>query len=214
MKRRAFIAAGLGLPLVTAAGGRELLRARRADFVEIGESVLMTVSLPELLSTRDRDAMASIESAFSTTLVFEIKLYRSGSARAVSAQRRIVKIQWNPWKERFGVQTSDPGQGTRTAYFRGRNRAIAWAVGLDRIQIARSQDLDRGRDATYFVTVVGQRNPITAALLPEDVVVGGQGQGSDLSAFSRWIGIFIRDTPAAEKTFAIRTTPAFYLVPR
>jgi len=213
LKRRAFIAASLALPL-TGAGGRELLRARRASFAEAGDSVLMTVGLPELLSTRDRDAMASIESAFTTTLVFEIKLYRTGSSRPISGQRRLVKIQWNPWKERFGVQTSDPGMGTRSAYFRSRNRAIARAVALDRLPVARASALDRGRDATYFVTVVGQRNPITAALLPEDVVAGGQGQGSDLSAFSRWIGIFIRDTPAAEKTFAIRTTPAFYLVDR
>jgi hypothetical protein len=213
MNRRAFLATGLGLPLI-AAGGRELLRARRADFVEVGDSVLMSVELPELLSTRDRDAMASLESAFATTLVFEIKLYRSGSSRPISAQRRVVKIQWNPWKERFSVQTSDPGQGTRTVYFRERNPAIAKAVALDRLPIARSSALGRGRNESYFVTVVGQRNPITAALLPEDELVGGQGQGSDLAAFSRWIGIFIRDTPAAEKTFAIRTTPAFYLVER
>ena len=173
----------------------------------------MTVSLPELLSTRDRDAMASIESAFTTTLVFEIKLYRSGTSRPISARRRLVKIQWNPWKERFGVQTSDPGSGARTAYFRYRNRAIARAVGLDRVLVAKTSALQRGSDSTYFVTVVGQRNPITAALLPEEVAVDGHGQRNDLSAFSRWIGIFIRDTPAAEKTFAIRTTPAFYLVP-
>ncbi|HGG57827.1 MAG TPA: hypothetical protein ENK31_08540 [Nannocystis exedens] len=211
MRRRSFIAAGLSLPLV-GAGGRELLRSRRAAFVEVGDSVLMSVKLPELLSTRDRDAMASIESAFTTTLVFEIKLYQSGTSRPISARRRLVKIQWNPWKERFGVQTSDPGSGTRTSYFRYRNRAIARAVGLDRVLVAKTSTLRRGRDSTYFVTVVGQRNPITAALLPEEVVVG-QGQGNDLSAFSRWIGIFIRDTPAAEKTFAIRTTPAFYLVP-
>lgn len=213
MRRRAFLIAGLGLGAL-GAGGRELLRGRRAEFVESGDAVLVSVALPELLSLRDRDAMASLDSAFATTLVFEISLYRTGSPRPISGQRRVVKIQWDPWKERFGVQTSDPGQGTTTAYFREREPAIARAVSLDRLRIARADALERGPQASYFVTVVGQRNPITEALLPEDELAGSRGQGRDLSAFSRWIGIFIRDAPAAEKTFAIRTTPAFYLVKR
>ena len=31
-----------------------------ADFVEVGDSVLMSVALPELLSTRDRDARGGL----------------------------------------------------------------------------------------------------------------------------------------------------------
>ena len=60
MRRRALLLAGLSLPLLGATG-LELLRNRRARFEEVGDGVLMTVGLPELLSTRDDDAMASLE---------------------------------------------------------------------------------------------------------------------------------------------------------
>lgn len=214
MRRRALLVAGLSLPL-TAVGGREFLRARRAEFVEVGDAVLMTVALPELLSIRDSDAMASIDSAFATTLVYDVSLFRTGNPRPISSHRRVVKIQWNPWKERFSVQSSGSGGGAQALYFTERDAAIAEAVSLSRFRVATATELERGPKSTYFVTVVGQRNPISSALLPD----GGEsadarGQGRDLSVFSRWIGMFIRDAPRAERTIAIRTTPAFYLVQR
>lgn len=214
MRRRALLVAGLSLPLC-AVGGREFLRSRRAEFVEVGDEVRMSVALPELLLTRDSDAMASIESAFTTTLVYDVSLFRSGKARPISSQRRVVKIQWNPWKERFSVQISGSDRTTQTLYFTERDAAIAAAVTLDRIVVADGAELERGPKATYFVTVVGQRNPLSSALLPgDDESPGARGQGRDLSVFSRWIGMFIRDAPQAERTIAIRTVPAFYLVQR
>lgn len=198
---------------MTGVGGRELLRLRRARFEEIGDSVLLSVSLPELLPARERDAMASIESGFATTLSFEIKLYRTGSTQVLARHLRVVKIQWNPWKERYSVQIQDPGLGPATRYFRERSQAIEKAVSIDRFRIALAAHLDRGRRATYFVTVVGQRNPLDEPVA-EAETTNGRGQGRDLSAFSRWIGIFIKSAPKAEKTFAVRSSPAFYLVPK
>ena len=64
-------------------------------------------------------------------------------------------------------------------------------------------------------TAVDQRNPTERGLLPPEEGDGdGRGQGRDLSVFSRWVGIFIRATQVAEKTVAVKSTPAFYLVPR
>lgn len=210
MRRRALLVAGLSLPLL-GIGGRELLRSRRAEFVEAGELVLVTVALPELLSTRDADAVASLESAFATTLVFDVTLHRSGG-RPVVSRRRVVKIQWDPWKERFAVAIRDDARPAETFFARERDAAIARAVTLQRLPIARTEDLERGPQATYFVTVIGQRNPITPDLLPDAEGEGVRGQGRDLAVFSRWIGIFVSDVPTAEKTVAIRTAPAFYLV--
>ncbi len=212
MRRRALLLAGLSLPLL-GASGLELLRNRRAKFEEVGDGVLMTVAMPELLPTRDDDAMASLESAFATTLVFEIVVYRAGHSVPVDQRSRVVKIQYNPWKERYVVTTSDPGRAAQVRYYTGRDEAIARATTLDRVRVARVSGLQRGADNIYFATVVGQRNPIEKGLLsPEDS--DGRGQGRDLSVFSRWVGIFIRATQSAEKTVAIKTTPAFYLVPR
>lgn len=214
MRRRAFLTAALALPLV-GAGGLEFLRPRKARFEEVGDAVLMTAALPELLSTRDADAMASIESAFATTLVYEIVVYRAGQGAPVEQRSRIVKIQWNPWKERYVVTTSDPGRGTQARYFTDRDEAIARATTLERVRVARASALARGSDAVYYATVVGQRNPIDKDLLaPDDGEGLDRGQGRDLAVFSRWVGIFVRATQSAEKTFAIKTAPAFYLVTR
>ena len=213
MRRRALLVGGLALPLL-AAGGRELLRARRAEFFEAGAVVQMSVALPELLSPRDDDAMASLASAFATTLDFEITLYRAGVARPLARRRRVVKIQWDPWRERFVVSAQDDGGAAQSRSFAAREAAIAAAVSLERVTIAEASLLERGPQATYFVTVIGQRNPISPELLPELEAAAAREQGRDLAVFSRWIGVFVSDVPAAEKTAAIRTSPGFYLVRR
>lgn len=218
MRRRGFLAvlAVLAvLPVLAAPGGLELVKPRRARFEEVGDAVLMTVDLPELLLTRDGDAMASLESAFRTRLDFEITLHRAGHGEAIEHRRVIVFIQWDPWKERYMVETREADRPATRRYFAGRDDAIVAAVRLDRVRIARAGALERGPKAVYHATVVGQRNRIEKGLLsPEDGDGDGRGQGRDLSVFSRWVGIFIRATQSAEKTVAIKTSPAFYLVPR
>ena len=215
MRRRGVLGLVAALPLLTAAGGLELLKPRRARFEEVGDSVLMTVDLPELLLLRDADAMASLDSAFRTRLEYELSLYRAGQSDPVEQRRVTVYIQWDPWKERFVVETQEQGRSPTRRYFIDRDEAIVAAIRLDRVRLARASALERGPKAVYFATVVGQRNPIEKGLLAPDEGEGdGRGQGRDLSVFSRWVGIFIRATQSAEKTVAIKTSPAFYLVPR
>jgi len=215
VRRRGFFALLAALPLMSGAGGLELLKPRRAKFEEVGDSVLMTAELPELLLLRDDDAMASLESAFRTRLEYEVALYRAGQSEPIELRRVTVLIQWDPWKERYVVETKEPDRTATRRYFVGRDEAIAAAVTLDRVRVARASALERGPKAVYFTTVVGQRNPIEKGLLsPEEGDGDGRGQGRDLSVFSRWVGIFIRATQSAEKTVAIKTSPAFYLVPR
>ncbi len=213
MRRRGFLALTLATPVMAAAGGLELVKARRARFEEIGDDVLLTVDLPELLLTRDVDAMASLESAFRTRLDFEVALYRVGQSEAIEQRWVVVLIQWDPWKERYMVETKEADRAATRRYFAGRDDAIVAACRLERVRIARASALERGPKAVYHATVVGQRNRVEKGLLsPEDG--DGRGQGRDLSVFSRWIGIFIRATQSAEKTVAIKSSPAFYLVPR
>lgn len=215
MRRRGFLALALATPVMAAPGGLELVKPRRARFEEVGDAVLMTVDLPELLLTRDADAMASLESAFRTRLDFEIALHRTGQSEAIERRRVVVFIQWDPWKERYMVETKEADRTATRRYFVGRDDAIVAAVRLDRVRIASVATLERGPKAIYYATVVGQRNRIEKGLLsPEDGDSDGRGQGRDLSVFSRWVGIFIRATQSAEKTVAIKTNPAFYLVPR
>jgi hypothetical protein len=124
VRRRGFFGLLAALPLLTAAGGLELLKPRRAKFEEVGDSVLMTAELPELLLTRDADAMASIESAFRTRLEYEVSLYRAGQSDPIEQRRVTVYIQWDPWKERFVVETQEQGRSPTRRYFADRDEAI------------------------------------------------------------------------------------------
>ncbi|MFY0531985.1 hypothetical protein [Nannocystis pusilla] len=105
------------------------------------------------------------------------------------------------------------GRAPQIRYYTERDEAIARATTLDRVRVGRVSALQRGPDAVYFATVVGQRNPIDRDLLaPQSGDEWDRGQGRDLSVFSRWVGIFVRATQSAEQTFAIKTVPGFYLV--
>lgn len=209
--RRGLLTLGAALPLLMAAGGElEVLRPRKARFEEVGDTVLMTVGLPELLLTADTAAMTSLEAAFTTVLTYEIAVYRGREREPFERRRVVVRLHWNAWKERYVVTVEEPGRGLTTRAFSDRDEAIAAAVTLERLRILEAVALERGNDATYFATVVGQRNPVDRGLLSP----GSGGEPRVGSTFSRWLGIFIRAQQRAEKTVAIKTSPAFYLVPR
>ncbi len=219
MRRRRFLtgaAVTLAGLAAAGAGGGELFLLRRMKFEELGDAVVASVALPELLPTRDERAMQSIESGFATTLRFEATVVRTKSMVPVARRVRIVKIQWNPWRERYVVQTTDQGRGAAIRYYSKRDAAIAHAISLDRMRVARASSLERGPSSTYALTIVGQRNPIEPeSRIAQDRREDARARGSDdLSAFSRWIGVFVQSAPRAEKTYAVRSSPAFYLVPR
>lgn len=204
--RRGLIAWIAAIPLLAAAGGDPEPQARKARFEEVGDDVRMTVALPELLATDDAAAMDSLEAAFATTLTYEIDVHRGRAGEPIERRRVLVRIQWNAWKERYVVAVDEPGRGQTTRDFIDRDQAIAAAVTLDRLRVAAAADLERGPEATYFATIVGQRNPVERGLLSSG--------GREGSTFARWIGLFIRSERRAERTVELRTSPAFYLVPR
>ncbi|MEZ4427548.1 MAG: DUF4390 domain-containing protein [Nannocystaceae bacterium] len=221
MRRRAFLGAmgalvvappGLGAASVGPPG--ELFTPRRMKFEEIGDSVMVTVAVPELLPRGDGGAMESIESGFATTLRFEATVFPTRSDTPVGRRSRVVKIQWNPWRERYVVQTTDQGHAAAARFFDSRDAAIAHAVTLERMRVSRASALARGPQATYVVTLIAMRNPIDPQIHASASGAGQRAPDGDLSAFSRWIGMFVQSAPAAEKTVALRSSPAFYLVQR
>lgn len=209
--RRGALALTAALPLLVAAGGEpEVLRPRKARFEEVGDAVFMTIGLPELLLTADTDAMTSLEAGFATTLTYEISVFRAREREPVERHRVVVLIRGNMWKDRYEVTVEEPGRGAAMRSFTGRDEAIAAAVTLERLRIITVGELERGQEATYHATVIGHRNPIERGLLSGP---GGEQRRAG-STFSRWLGIFLRVQQRAEKTVAIKTVPAFYLVPR
>lgn len=216
MRRRALLLGLVSLGL-TAGVRPDTLLLRRAKFEEVGDAAMMTVEFPELLRTRDREAMASVDSGFETTLVYDVVLHEHGTNAVVVQHRRIVKIRYDYMNRRYEVTTRDDGGSRARRWFTRRSRAVAAAVKLDRIKVGRSRDLARGdprQGPFYFVTVTGQRNPLDPTGGDAGLDPGaGRGQGRDTRWFSRFVNFLARELPSAEATVRYRTQP-FYLVKR
>lgn len=209
MRRRAYLRGLVALPILGFARP-DTLPIRRASFEEVGNSVLMTLSLPGLFKRYDRDALDSIDSGFDTTLHFTVKLWQHGTRHLVDTREILVRIRRDPWKNRYVVSTREGGTWAKRT-FAERDPAIAAAVKLDRVKVAAATALERGEDGPYyFVTVLAQRNPLAA---PEDFAGSTGAAGRDLEWFGRLVDVLAGERAEAEETLHVRTNP-FYLVPR
>jgi hypothetical protein len=207
--RRTFLAGLLALPLLAFARPDTLPKAR-ASFGEIAASVQMTLSLPKLIRPTDREAIASIDSGWDTTLEYHVTLWEYSTRRRISTRVIVVKIGKNPWLHRYVVKTKgSTGWVQRT--FEDRAEAIEAAVTLDRIRLADAADLVRGSyedGPFYFASVLAMRNPIKQE--------GGEhrrrrGRGDrDLVWFGRLVETLAGERARAEEIVHVKTN-IFYL---
>lgn len=184
---------------------------RRARFRDGPRFVTMIVSVSELLRTSDAAAMESLDSGFATKLVLRIALFREGRRSPLNVIDRRVRIFFDPWNDLYVVETRDGKARAVKRTFRKRVDAVKSATSL-RVRIAGSDELIRGKaDATYYVRVSGLRNPFD-----EDERSGTRSRprSRELSAFSRWVSIFVEEQAKAEASLELRTSPNFYLEPR
>jgi hypothetical protein len=207
LKRRTLLLLGLTLPLVAAVPSAHILR--RAQFREIGDSVVMELRLPELLSRRDADAMASLSSGFATNLVYDITLYKyeAGQSQPVRHVERQVRIHYDMWNGKYVVETVDDGGSPGRLEVSLQEDAVKEVAGL-RVRVGRVSEMRRGERDPYFVVVYAQRNPTKDA---GSLSAGTRTESSDLRMFSRWVNLFVRSRLSAEKTILLRTN-FFYLV--
>lgn len=202
---------GAGATLIAGAMRNDPLALRRARFEEVGDSVLMTVELPELFRARDREALASIDSGFATTVTFDVGVFEVGTHTPLETRYVVKTVQYDLWTQRYVVMTRESGRGAAKRYFPVRDAAIRAAIGLDRIRIARASHLQRGEDGPYYyVRVIAQRNPLS-----QESVTTAQGRPTERNVrwFTRLIDFLSARPPEAEETVAVRTNP-FFLVPR
>ena len=215
MRRRAFLVALACAPLLGFVKPEDLPR-KRAVFEEVGTSLRMSIGLPKLLRKHDREAMASIDSGFDTTIEYTIRLWQHlgrGNRRLVETRELVVKIRRDPWKKRYVVSAGDERGWTRR-YFEERDAAILAAVKLERVRIASVGKLERGDDrASYFVEILALRNPLRKRGPGGGDAASGRGQGRDLEWFGRLVENLAGERPRAEEIVHVRTN-LFYLVPR
>jgi hypothetical protein len=215
MRRRGFLITLSSLPLLAFVKPEDLPR-RRAVFEEVGASLRMTLALPKLLRKHDREAMASIDSGFDTTIEYTLRLWQQlgrGNRKFVATRELVVKIRRDPWKKRYVVSTGDERGWTRR-YFEDRDAAIAAAVRLERVRISAVSALERGDSrANYFVEVLALRNPLRKRGPGGTDSASGRGQGRDLEWFGRLIETLAGERARAEEVVHVRTN-LFYLVSR
>ncbi|NVB40957.1 hypothetical protein G6O69_24165 [Pseudenhygromyxa sp. WMMC2535] len=200
-------AAGLSLTLVAASP--ETLPRRKLSVSYNAQVVKVGLVLSELLRESDRQAMKSLDSGWATRLVYDVAVFEKNGTRAPLAVTRIeLKVQWDPWNRDYMVQTQVDGGKPTLRRFALRADAIAAATAL-RVSLAPLAMFKRGENHAYFASVFAQRNPIqTKAGAGAD---GARGQDRDLEVFSRWVGMFVRSRPKAEKTAEFRSQ--FFYVP-
>jgi len=212
VKRRAFL--GSILVLGTLKVGRpEALPVRKAVFEEVGNSVFITVSLPSLFRRSDKEALASIDSGFDTTLVFQLRLWEIGTRALVAEESLIVKIRRDPWKRQYTVRTRTPS-GWAKREFATRDQALNEATTLVRVRLVAADRLGRGANGPfYFAEVLALRNPLVAEPSSSGGTNDGRAQGRDLEWFGTLVDVLAGEQARAEESVHLRTN-AFYLLPR
>ncbi|PRQ07157.1 hypothetical protein [Enhygromyxa salina] len=212
MRRRRFVALLVASPALTVLLGAapETLPRRKADFSFTSRELKMRVAIPDLLRTTDKQAMKMLDGGYPTRLVYDLGVYAKGSRTPSSLAHVEISVQWDPWNQDYIVQTTLGGGAQPTVRrYALRDDAIKAATTLS-VVIAKTPDIPRGEDQIHFVQVVAQRNPIQSKSGGSGGVA--RGQDRDLEVFSRWVGMFVRSRPKAEKLVEFRTHP-FY-VPR
>jgi hypothetical protein len=210
VKRRTFMQGMIAVPVIAYARP-DTLPLRRATFEEVGNSVLVTMTLPALFRRYDREALASIDSGFDTTIHYVVKVWQHGKNRLVDTREVRVKIRRDPWKKRYVVSTREDSGWTKRTFVE-RDEAIAAAVKLDRVRVCAASDLERGEGGPYyFVTVLALRNPIVVK--SDGDRSSGRGQGRDLEWFGRLVEVLAGERAQAEEVVHVKTN-AFYLVER
>jgi len=214
VKRREFVASALVVPF--AAWIRpEALPVRRATFEEIGNSVLLTLSLPGLFRRGDREAVASIDSGFDTTLAFRLRVWKYGSKVRIGDTEHEIKIRFDPWKKVYLVR-SRTEKGWSKREFVAQEQALAAATTLSRVRVAASDALVRATANAgpyYFVEVLAMRNPMVRTENSNARAPSERSVGRDLEWFARLVDVVAGERAVAEETVHVRTNP-FYLPPR
>jgi hypothetical protein len=203
----ALAAVSLSLPLIAAAP--ETLPRRPAKFTYSAQRLKIRVSVPDLLRETDKQAMKLLDGGYPTRLVFDLGLYAKGSRTPTAIQHVEIAVQWDPWNRDYIVQTSVGSAQTTVRRYALRDDAIKAATSLS-VPIADLDKIPRGANEVHFVQVVAQRNPLQSKTASANSSAAARGQDRDLEMFSRWVGMFVRSRPEAEKLVEFRTHP-FYV---
>lgn len=215
LTRRGFVVGTIATTTALPALGMarpDTLPSKKAVFEEIGNSIMMTIALPTLFRRADKDALASIDSGFDTTLRFTLDVWEHGTREHLGTRTIVRKIRRDPWKKKYVVRTKGTsGWVTRT--FDKREDAIEAAITLDRVKVVAASKLERGGEEGpfYFVTVLAMRNPIADDTEADRKKRRRLGRRDEW--FSRPVDVLAGEQAVAEEIIQIRTNP-FYLVPR
>jgi hypothetical protein len=201
----ATVSVALTLPLIAASP--ETLPRRDAKFTYTKTKLKIRVAVPDLLRETDKQAMKLVDGGYPTHLVYDLAVYPKGSRTPIAIQHVDISVQWDPWNRDYIVQTSVGGGQATVRRYALREDAIKAATSLS-VPIADLEAIPRSEDAIHFVQVIAQRNPLEAKTGGSSS--GARGQDRDLEMFSRWVGMFVRSRPKADKLVEFRTHP-FYV---
>jgi len=211
VKRRRFLLGVVALHAVSLVRP-EALPIKKAVFEEVGNSVLMTLAVPTLFRRGDKESLASIDSGFDTTLMFDLRVWQLGSRTLLAKDRITVKVRRDPWRKTYVVRERT-SKGWARREFEERDAALAAATTLERVRLVSADRLGRNESGPYyFVEVLALRNPLNLSTTETGLDDGRVGS-RDLEWFGQLVDVLAGERAEAEESIHIRTN-AFYLLPR
>jgi hypothetical protein len=209
MSRRRFVVALAASPVLLSLLGAapEALPRRKAEYTYSSRDLKIRLAIADLLRTTDKQAMKMLDGGYPTHLVYDLSVYAKGARTPAAATHVEISVQWDPWNQDYIVQTAIDGGSPSVRRYALRSDAIKASTNLF-VVVAKLADISRGENEVHYVHVVAQRNPIQSKSSSSSGAA--RGQDRDLEMFSRWVGMFVRSRPQAEKVVEFRTHP-FYV---
>jgi hypothetical protein len=180
------------------------LPRRKATFSISGDWVAFTVAWRDVVDAKIRN---QLRSGLPTVIASRAYVFPSAAAEPVALSIKTCRIVFDLWDEVFRIELRQGGQRRETVAvnIEGVLRRCAEASNMPLLPLRDLKPAER-----YFVGVLVEVNPISKEMLDRikrwvSLPKGAGAVGPSDSLFGSFVGLFVAQVPAADRTVAFRT---------
>jgi hypothetical protein len=178
---------------------------QRMRFIERGDDLTVTTTIPRLFDSAAYDAL---ESGFQSTVVIRMWVYPRDSTEPIASRLIQRTARYDPWDENFVLRDDEH----RQVKVKRKSDALKLLTSIDDVPIASLADLPY--DQVFLLAIVVELNPVSKETLAEvrRWVSQSPGGGIDRGGafFGSFVSVFVNPKiPEADRVLRIRSQP-FY----
>jgi hypothetical protein len=178
---------------------------QRMRFIERGDDLTVTTTIPRLFDSAAYDAL---ESGFQSTVVIRMWVYPRDSTEPVAFKLIERTARYDPWDENFVLRDDEH----RQVKVKRKSDALKLLTSIEDVPIARLAELPY--DQVFLLAMVVELNPVSKETLAEvrRWVSQSTGGGIDRGGafFGSFVSVFVNPKiPDADRVLRIRSQP-FY----